>query len=191
MSQDFLKGEKVMGSRVRSALVALMTAALFGTLTAMPAHAASAFSGVANPTVSGAATVGKKLTAKRDTTTSPKATKVTYQWLRNGVSIAGAKSATYTPKSSDKGKRIAVKVCYGKPGYTTKCVTSAKTATVKAAAAAAGSCKIKGNISSSGEKIYHVPGQRFYNVTKINQPGERWFCSESAARSAGWRKSKV
>lgn len=54
------------------------------------------------------------------------------------------------------------------------------------------SCKIKGNISSSGERIYHVPGQRHYSVTVITaSKGERWFCTEKQAVNAGWRKSKV
>lgn len=58
--------------------------------------------------------------------------------------------------------------------------------------AAPGSCDIKGNISSSGERIYHVPGQRYYEVTKIDEAkGERWFCSEAEAVAAGWRKAKV
>lgn len=54
-----------------------------------------------------------------------------------------------------------------------------------------GSCVIKGNISfEGGEKIYHLPGQKYYNQTKINPVyGERWFCSEEEARDAGWRKS--
>lgn len=53
-------------------------------------------------------------------------------------------------------------------------------------------CLIKGNISSSGEKIYHLPGQRYYDKTVIDESkGERWFCTESEALSAGWRKSKV
>lgn len=53
-------------------------------------------------------------------------------------------------------------------------------------------CLIKGNISSSGEKIYHMPGQRYYDRTKINEgAGERWFCTEQEAVDAGWRKSKV
>jgi hypothetical protein len=54
-----------------------------------------------------------------------------------------------------------------------------------------GSCNIKGNISySTGEKIYHVPGQQYYSRTKINTAyGERWFCSEAEAIRAGWRKS--
>lgn len=52
------------------------------------------------------------------------------------------------------------------------------------------SCVIKGNISSSGEKIYHVPGCGNYNVTKIDEArGERWFCTESEALGAGWRKA--
>jgi micrococcal nuclease len=51
---------------------------------------------------------------------------------------------------------------------------------------------IKGNISwSTGEKIYHVPGQEFYDETVIDEAaGERWFCTEQEAVAAGWRKSK-
>lgn len=53
-------------------------------------------------------------------------------------------------------------------------------------------CPIKGNISSSGEKIYHVPGQRYYERTKIEEgKGERWFCTEEEAIESGWRKSKI
>lgn len=53
-------------------------------------------------------------------------------------------------------------------------------------------CTIKGNISSSGEKIYHVSGQRYYEKTKIEEhKGERWFCTEEEAVQAGWRKSKI
>jgi endonuclease YncB( thermonuclease family) len=54
------------------------------------------------------------------------------------------------------------------------------------------SCVIKGNISSNGERIYHVPGQRYYDKTQIDESrGERWFCTEQEAVSAGWRKAKV
>lgn len=49
---------------------------------------------------------------------------------------------------------------------------------------------VKGNISSGGEKIYHVPGGRYYEQTVINtSSGERWFCTENEAIRAGWRKS--
>lgn len=52
-------------------------------------------------------------------------------------------------------------------------------------------CNIKGNISiNTGERIYHVPGQRYYDPTRISPSyGERWFCSEAEARKAGWRKA--
>lgn len=53
------------------------------------------------------------------------------------------------------------------------------------------SCNIKGNVSiNTGERIYHVPGQHYYEATKISpQYGERWFCSENEAQAAGWRKA--
>jgi endonuclease YncB( thermonuclease family) len=54
-------------------------------------------------------------------------------------------------------------------------------------------CRIKGNISvSTGERIYHVPGQKYYDETVISVwKGEQWFCSEAEARAAGWRKARV
>ena len=53
-------------------------------------------------------------------------------------------------------------------------------------------CDIKGNISyESGERIYHVPGQKYYVQTKIDvRYGERWFCTDGEAIINGWRKSK-
>lgn len=52
-------------------------------------------------------------------------------------------------------------------------------------------CVIKGNISTNGEKIYHVPGCGSYAKTVIDEDkGERWFCVESDAENAGWRKAK-
>lgn len=52
-------------------------------------------------------------------------------------------------------------------------------------------CPVKGNISSKGERIYHVRGGRFYDRTRINpSAGERCFENEAEAKAAGWRKSK-
>ncbi|WP_404386546.1 thermonuclease family protein [Knoellia locipacati] len=54
----------------------------------------------------------------------------------------------------------------------------------------ASGCVIKGNISSSGERIYHVPGGGSYDDTVISPgKGERWFCTEQDALDAGWRKA--
>ena len=52
-------------------------------------------------------------------------------------------------------------------------------------------CAIKGNVSRSGERIYRVPGQEFYDRTQVSEEkGERWFCSEAEARAAGWRRAR-
>lgn len=49
-------------------------------------------------------------------------------------------------------------------------------------------CRVKGNINAKGERIYHAPGMHTYAETQISPGrGERWFCSEAEARSAGWR----
>jgi hypothetical protein len=55
-----------------------------------------------------------------------------------------------------------------------------------------GPCNIKGNVNTQGERIYHMPGDEYYDETRISAShGERWFCSEEEARAAGWRRSKV
>ncbi|PKP79187.1 MAG: hypothetical protein CVT81_00435 [Alphaproteobacteria bacterium HGW-Alphaproteobacteria-3] len=52
-------------------------------------------------------------------------------------------------------------------------------------------CHIKGNISRDGARIYHVPGQQNYDKTRITESkGERWFCTEDEARTAGWRRAR-
>lgn len=52
---------------------------------------------------------------------------------------------------------------------------------------------IKGNISyTTGEKIYHLPGDKYYKDTIIDESeGERWFVTESQARKAGWRHTYI
>ena len=54
-----------------------------------------------------------------------------------------------------------------------------------------GECRIKGNISRQGKKIYHVPGQRDYERTSIDLGrGERMFCNSEDAVRAGWEPAK-
>lgn len=51
-------------------------------------------------------------------------------------------------------------------------------------------CMIKGNISSKGIKLYHIPGQKYYPQTVISpEKGEFWFCTEIEAINNGWQKS--
>lgn len=55
---------------------------------------------------------------------------------------------------------------------------------------AAGECVIKGNIGRSGNFTYHMPGDRYYEATRIDpSKGERWFCSPDDAETAGWHRA--
>ncbi len=52
-------------------------------------------------------------------------------------------------------------------------------------------CPIKGNVSRSGQRIYHLPWQVSYARVSIDeQAGERWFCDEGEAEQAGWRRAR-
>ena len=51
---------------------------------------------------------------------------------------------------------------------------------------ASSDCRIKGNINSKGQKIYHTPSSRSYEQTKP----EVWFCSEQEAINSGFRKAQ-
>ena len=51
---------------------------------------------------------------------------------------------------------------------------------------------IKGNVDvHTGDRIYHVPGSLFYSTTVIDETqGDTWFCTETEAITAGWKRSK-
>lgn len=67
----------------------------------------------------------------------------------------------------------------------------ANDSTTAARNSSAGSCLIKGNISRGGERIYHMPGDRYYEQTRIStRNGERMFCSPAEAEQAGWRRAR-
>ena len=52
-------------------------------------------------------------------------------------------------------------------------------------------CPIKGNVATSGARVYHLPGGRSYERTRIDpRRGEAWFCDEAAAQAAGFRPAR-
>lgn len=52
-------------------------------------------------------------------------------------------------------------------------------------------CLIKGNISASGEKIAHSPGQANYETTEIDPAkGEKCFATLEEAEAEGWRAAQ-
>ena len=51
---------------------------------------------------------------------------------------------------------------------------------------------IKGNVNTYGKKIYHMPGQMYYDIVRVSvRHGGRNFRTEEEAIRAGFRKSKI
>ena len=52
-------------------------------------------------------------------------------------------------------------------------------------------CDVKGNVSLySGDKIYHLPSDKYYDSTLIEETrGEKYFCSIQEAEESGWRST--
>jgi hypothetical protein len=90
---------------------------------------AGTISPTATPTITGTAKVGKTLSSNAGTWQS--GVTLTRQWLRNGSPISRATGTTYKLKSTDKSKRISVKVTATMTGYNPAAFTSAQTAKVR------------------------------------------------------------
>ncbi|GLF94947.1 cell surface protein [Streptomyces yaizuensis] len=81
------------------------------------------------PVISGAAKVGRTLTAKPGTWT-PAPTSYGYQWYAGGRAISGATKSTLTLKSAQRGKKITVKVTARRTGHADGSAVSAATVPV-------------------------------------------------------------
>lgn len=69
------------------------------------------------PSITGTPAVGSTLTGQRGTwENAPSA--YNYQWLRDGVPMSGATSATYSPTAADAGTSLSFRVTASKSGYT-------------------------------------------------------------------------
>ena len=52
-------------------------------------------------------------------------------------------------------------------------------------------CAIKGEITVADNRVYYLPDSRDYEKVTISaRRGERWFCTEAAAREAGWQPTR-
>lgn len=50
---------------------------------------------------------------------------------------------------------------------------------------------VKGKITKRGERVYHLPDSRYYEISRIDpEKGERYFASVSEAEAAGWRAAR-
>lgn len=98
------------------------TAATDTARAATPA-AESTFTTVGKASISGTPTPGKTLTAATGTW-NPAPTTFSYQWMRSGVPIIGATTATYQPTTPDLDTKITVEVTAQRKGYAATAVLS-------------------------------------------------------------------
>jgi endonuclease YncB( thermonuclease family) len=92
----------------------------------------------------------------------------------------------------DLEEKAAVVADIGIHGFIMEAPARYRLTRIKGRLAPDRNCQIKGNISAKGVRIYHLPGQKYYDKTGIDpRKGERWFCSEAQARASGWRNSKI
>jgi hypothetical protein len=99
-----------------------------GELAVTPSEVEVVVSPSGEPPV-GAPRVGHHLSA-RTWTWQPDHVTFSYEWLADGVPIAGATDAGYTVTSNEAGKKIAVEVTGSKSGYASASATSAPTQAV-------------------------------------------------------------
>ncbi|GAA1956704.1 carboxypeptidase-like regulatory domain-containing protein [Agromyces allii] len=83
------------------------------------------------PKLSGSRAVGGTLAVSAGAW-GPAPVKLAYQWLRNGVAIAGANGATYAVTTADFGTSISATVTGTKTGYNQVAVTTAGTSKIAA-----------------------------------------------------------
>ena len=82
------------------------------------------------PALAGDPHVGRALTAAPGAV-GPAGVDTSFQWMRNGTPITGARSSRYVPEATDLGGRLSVEVTYAKPGYTSIVRTLALPAAVR------------------------------------------------------------
>jgi hypothetical protein len=99
------------------------------------------------------------------------------------VTTSSGERLYYVPSDADYNK-IVVNVAQGDKLCTTETEALTEYYIRKA--------RIKCNISKNGEKIYHLPTDKLYNVTKIDpKKGEMYCVTEEEAIVKGFARSKV
>ena len=143
------------------------------------------------PTISGTAQVGETLTAETSAIADADGMSgavFSYQWLADGVDVAGATSDTYTPVDDDVGKAIQVKVSFRDDMNHQESLTSAATASVTAAADDSSIWSATLTVGSSGSfhgywkdlmgslapDGFNIDGSD-YTVTSLNRYGDLMF----------------
>ena len=50
-------------------------------------------------------------------------------------------------------------------------------------------CTIKGDITRTRRRIYHMQNQKSYAKIRMDKGSKRWFCTTEEAEAAGWRRA--
>ncbi|MFM5951197.1 MAG: hypothetical protein ACKOOE_01120 [Micrococcales bacterium] len=104
-----------------------------------------------------------------------------YQWMRNGKSISGATSATYTHTDADLGTKLSVRVTVSKRGVEIKSVTTAAITVIQAPTITKGTT-VSGKAKLGQTLTIAKPTAVGYPVAKITY---RWLrCSKATPKSA-------
>lgn len=132
------------------------------------------------PVVLGTARVGSKLTV-RAATWKVKPSKLSYRWLRDGKTIAGATKSSYVPVAKDKGHKLSIKITGTRSGYVSASSTSARTKAV-----AAGKLSVSKRPKVTGT---YLPGRTLKVSkgswkTKPTSYAYRWYRSGKAVKGA-------
>jgi len=128
--------------------------------------------------VTGSATVGSTLTASPGSW-GPAPVAVSFEWLRNGVPIAGAAGATYVVQPADLGGFVSVRVTGAKAGYTSSVVAS-PAVVIAAGTLKAVTPKITGSVKV-GKKLTAKAGKWAPSSVKFSY---RWYRSGKAIKGA-------
>jgi hypothetical protein len=123
--------------------------------------AAGTMSLTAAPTITGGTRPGQTLTLVHGRT-RPRDAQVSVQWLRDGVSIAGATKSTYTLTKLDLGHRITAQVLAKRQGYRNLVAKAPSTATVRALPS------IATTATTSGRKVRLTVKVTARDVSSVN-----------------------
>lgn len=135
------------------------------------------------PTISGAAKVGSKLTAKAGQW-SPKA-KFSYQWYRGNSKLKGATKSTYTPVAADKGKTLKVRVTATAKGYKNTAKNS------KSKKIAAGTIKPSNKLTISGTSRYGGTISASVKLPSASKASYQWYKNNKQVKGATKKSYKL
>jgi len=112
-------------------------------------------------------------------------TTIAYQWLRNGVAIAGATNFSYLTGSADYNTKLTVRITASEPGYVSRVVTTAATPVLAKGTIEGTLGKPTVSSSSSGLLSITIPAGTI--TTPATAPTYQWY--RNAAAIAGATKA--